>query len=542
MKLSVSLFLTTLGLASIATVNQAVAPPGHWCGKPYGSIRHTPVAPTPQINPSPPVITTTKPGFGVQFRYQPYISTDKVGSLVVNVPSNGNYMIHAALADGTVLLPATPVATTSLTQEIGNVILTKVKPQLTAYEITIIFAQGNITVQKSIVQLYRLPAGPKTVKIDRLYGGIIPSNSKTPIFPWYPYVDFGWITGDTSKDMETNLKALKAMGFNSINPDPTWTNVEQVDQMLKICEEIGLYVQISFRYDYTDLKTVVSDVKRWMSSDAVLTWYSTDEPDGTQWISNKPTVNVYNAIKAADPYHPVSLVLNCQKSAGYYTTTSDIYGTDVYPIGISTKGCNATSGDCGCDFCTGSLTEDIISRTNKYWSDYAAQGVQSVPVWMVLQAFSDPGSWWSRAPTPQEFNVMFWLSIIEGYKAIGFWQYPYIPTNPALQKAHEALATQIATVAPTILSSAQLPTSHIGVSGTGAGSTLLAGAWYSPNGLLVIVVNANKVTTKFTITIADTKASATGKNVVSGATVSLKGGAISSQLATLTAGVYEFKL
>lgn len=189
MKLSVSLFLTTLGLVSIATVNQAVAPPGHWCGKPYGSKRkrarpilpaqvasyqtmsieltlspfpsplgHVPVPPTPQINPDPPVITTTKYGFGVQFRYQPYLSTDSIGSLVVVVPP-GNYTIHAALADGTVLLPATYVPSTSLTQEIKNVILTDVKPQLTAYDTTITFAQGNTAVQKSIVKLYRLPAG-----------------------------------------------------------------------------------------------------------------------------------------------------------------------------------------------------------------------------------------------------------------------------------------------------------------------------------------------------------------------------------------------
>ncbi|RUS18897.1 hypothetical protein BC937DRAFT_88201 [Endogone sp. FLAS-F59071] len=539
MKSSVSLLLTVFGFASIATVGHAGLTPGHWCGKPYGAIRHAPVSPTPDIDPNPPVINTTLPGFGIQYRYQPYLSTDTTGSLVVNVPAKGNYTIKAALADGTILLPATLVTATDLTQEIKNVNLTLVKPQLTAYYTTITFLSGAKIVQKSIVRLYRLPSGPKTVRVDRLYGGIIPANMENPIFPWFPYIDFGWIIG--GKGMEANLKFLKAIGYNSINPDPTWTNVTQVDQMLEICEQLGIYVQISFRYDFTDTQTVISNVKRWMTSNAVLTWYSTDEPDGTQ--TNQNILLKHPAIRATDPYRPVSLVLNCQLSAGYYTDASDIYGTDVYPIGISTKGCNATTGDCGCDLCEGSLTEDIISRTNRYRSDYAAQGVQSIPVWIALQAFLDPGSWWKRSPTPEEFTVMFWLSIIEGYKAIGFWQYPYLPKYKPL---HEVLSTQLNAVGPSqILTSTQLPASHITIKGTGAHSTLFAGAWFSTGGssLLFIVVNANPVLTTFTVAATDAKAiSGNGKEVASGTAVTVENGAVSGKLEALSAGVYTFHL
>ncbi|RUS22571.1 hypothetical protein BC937DRAFT_88447 [Endogone sp. FLAS-F59071] len=524
MKLSLSFLLATVGLASIVGVTDAAAAAtaaaaGLWCGKPYAAA-----------------------GFAAQFRYEPYLSTDTSGSLVVNVPTTGNYTVQVSLSASTVLLPATAVASTGLAQEITGVDLTKVTAQLGVYNVTVTFAVNGVAAQTNTITLYRLPAGPKVVKVDRLYGGIIPANSQTPIFPFGPYIDYGWIVNGS---MQTNLQTLKNAGFNIINPDPTYTDLTSVDQLLQICETLGIYVQISFRYDYTNITEVTSRVQRWSSYNALLTWYSTDEPDGTQWISNAPTISVYHAIKATDPYHPVALVLNCQNSAGYYTGASDIYGTDMYPIGISTTGCTATSGDCGCDECTGSLTADIISRTQKYESDYAAQGVQSIPVWMGLQAFSDPGTWWSRAPTPAEFTVMFWLTIIEGYKAITFWKYPYVPDN-TLAATHTTLAGQLASVGPSyILSSKQLPSSHVTLQ-TGAPTTLFASAWLSADksSLLIITVNGATAATPYTITVADAKqmTSTSGKDVTTGNAVNLNAGVITGNLSALGVGVYTFGL
>ncbi|RUS24115.1 hypothetical protein BC938DRAFT_474097, partial [Jimgerdemannia flammicorona] len=387
-----------------------------------------------------------------------------------------------------------------------------------------------------------LSAGPKTVKIDRLFGGIIPANSQTPIFPFGPYVDFGWIVGGAG--MQDNLQTLKNAGFNFINPDPTYTDLTSMDQLLHICEQLGIYVQVSFRYSYTNTTDVVSRVKRWASYNSVLTWYTTDEPDGQQWTSNQPTITVYNAVKAADPYHPVALVLNCQNTAGYYTGASDIFGTDMYPIGISTKGCDAVSGDCGCDLCTGSLTADLVSRTNKYRSDYAAQGVQSTPVWMGLQAFSDPPTWWARAPTPQEFAVMFWLTIVQGYKAISFWKYPYVPDN-TLTAIHTTLAGQLASIAPTyILSATQLPTSHVTTQGNGS-TTLFAGAWLSieKSSLLTVVINGAAAPAPFVVTVTDAKAiTVKGRDISSGGPVNIAKGVVTGQLPAYGIAVYAFVL
>ncbi|RUS15770.1 hypothetical protein BC938DRAFT_476841, partial [Jimgerdemannia flammicorona] len=154
MKLSIALLLAVFGLVSLAPVTNAAT--GHWCGKPYGA-RHVTVPPTPNVNPNPPVITTTKQGFAAQFRYQPYLSTDAAGSLVVNVPAAGTYTILAKLADGTVLLPATTVPTSDLTQEITGLDLSKVNPQLAAYNVTIVFAANGVAAQTSSITLYKLP-------------------------------------------------------------------------------------------------------------------------------------------------------------------------------------------------------------------------------------------------------------------------------------------------------------------------------------------------------------------------------------------------
>lgn len=52
----------------------------------------------------------------------------------------------------------------------------------------------------------------------------------------------------------------------------------------------------------------INQIKSWPN---LLLWYTGDEPDGTSDPLNA-TVTTYNLIQELDPYHPVSLVLNCQ--------------------------------------------------------------------------------------------------------------------------------------------------------------------------------------------------------------------------------------
>ena len=96
--------------------------------------------------------------------------------------------------------------------------------------------------------------------------------------------------------------------------------------------------------------------------------YISDEPDGAGdhagapvGVSPAQVQAAYDAAKQADPYHPVSLSLNCMESARYYAAAADIVMVDVYPIGISADGCGKTFGCCGCDDCDGHV-DDVAHR------------------------------------------------------------------------------------------------------------------------------------------------------------------------------------
>ena len=64
-------------------------------------------------------------------------------------------------------------------------------------------------------------------------------------------------------------------------------------------------------------------------------WYTADEPDGWQYLLNSTSI-ASQFIKSVDPYHPISLVLNCfDYYFTEYTLDTDIIMQDAYPIGIN---------------------------------------------------------------------------------------------------------------------------------------------------------------------------------------------------------------
>lgn len=69
----------------------------------------------------------------------------------------------------------------------------------------------------------------------------------------------------------------------------------------------------------------------------MLLWYTGDEPDGQVDALNATKIT-YDLVKSLDPYHPVSLCLNC---LNYYfedyTSGADIIMSDPYPIAVNTS-------------------------------------------------------------------------------------------------------------------------------------------------------------------------------------------------------------
>ena len=200
------------------------------------------------------------------------------------------------------------------------------------------------------------------------------------------------------------------------------------------------------RWTYKNLTALSAQVKRLRSRKSLLLWYTADEPDGWGDPLNATTL-AYDAIKELDPYHPVSLVLNCYNfHFKEYTSGTDIVLTDPYPVATNVTWsvqwntpCNTTYGDCGCDNCI-DLFHDIPRRLHAY-KDYQEwlgnveyQGPQ--PLWGVPQAFGG-SEYWSRAPTAAEEVVLDMLFVNHGAKGLVAWTFP---TTMELQEITSQLA------------------------------------------------------------------------------------------------------
>ncbi|CAG8559948.1 13104_t:CDS:10 [Acaulospora morrowiae] len=466
----------------------------------FSSVKPSTIRLPPTCEPIP-IVPNLSNGYTATFRNQPYLSTDSIGSLLVTVTNTTpDIAVKASLDDGTEILAATRINIEENVIEVPFSIA-KIVPKLKAYDVEISFhtEDDDISLHTTYSKLYRLPAGPKTVKVDRLYGGIFTSTNKT-IFPVGPYVDVGgWLA---KGNIRANLQTLKDLNYNIINPDPPYPNISFIHQMFQAADAIGeLYIQYSFRHDYTDTQKVIDQVNQFKNYSSLLTWYIADEPDGEQWINTSAVFEAYEVIKRVDPYHPAALVLNCQHSSAFYADSTDILITDVYPVGINTYHCTEYSGVCGCDNCVGNFSIDIPKRTKKYMADLNLIGRELIVKWMVLQAFYDQNSWWERSPTLHEIRAMWYISIISGYKGLMFWRFPFILEH-SINDQITTLSKRTKDLSDYMLSMSQLPPSHIIIS---PDCNINVGGWISGDQktFLLIMVSGSEEFLKIKITIKD---------------------------------------
>jgi hypothetical protein len=315
-------------------------------------------------------------------------------------------------------------------------------PRVEPYEILMrIFQLRCARTYQASTKFYRLPAredGGSTARLDHKYGSIAvtyspPSEEAVwrPIYPYGFYVDWG---NFLSKGMD-NLVQYASYGYNVIHPTPggganPWGNEKLFDAFLDKVEALGLYVMYDMRWTYMNLSSVREQVNRIKARKSILTWYTADEPDGSGDPLNA-TTDAYEAIRELDPYHPVSLVLNCDDYRyKEYAAGADIVMTDPYPVGINATfstqyqtPCNATYGDCGCDNCAGTF-QDVSRRLDTFRGYQDALAVEPPkPVWGVPQAFGG-SEYWSRRPTAAEEAVMAVLSVNHGATGLVAWDFP----------------------------------------------------------------------------------------------------------------------
>ena len=374
---------------------------------------------------------------------QPYYNTTYDEGAGHSVPFS-RLFIDIAVADmGLDLVSHANVSINSTSNEL-QFSLNKIPARMEPYTITLTGAsQDGDQSYNAETQLWILPSrsdGGSVTKVDSLYGGLLAqdiltdSTAWTPLFPYSYYVSWdGWLEKSIN-----NVDIFKSYGYNMIHIVPNAGlpnaafNFTELDMFLERCDELGLWVMFDMRWTYKNLSAVEYQVNQLKTRKSLLLWYTGDEPDGATDPLNA-TKLAYDTIKSLDPWHPVSLVLNCYNFYyEEYTSGADIILSDVYPIGTNTSFsgpwgtiCNTTYGDCGCDDCNGNF-EDISIRLDRfaeyqYWIDGPPKTFWGVPM-----AFGNE-SYWSRYPTADEEVVMNMLSINHNAKAIVMWDFPTQP-------------------------------------------------------------------------------------------------------------------
>lgn len=293
----------------------------------------------------------------------------------------------------------------------------------------------------------------------------------------------------------STLDEFASMGYNVIHIAPTGdlSNVPfpwaEFEPYLNRADELGLYFQYDPRWSYTNLTEMINQVTHMRTHPSMLLWYTGDEPDGKGNPLNATSI-AYNTIRTLDPYHPVSLALNCYNF--YYqdhAAGAEIIMSDPYPISTNTSYssvygtvCNSTYGCCGCDDCNG-IFEDISSRLDNF-AHYDDIIGWSKTHWGVPQAVG-ANTFWTRFPTAAEEVVMSMLSINHAAKGIVLWDFP---TTTAIANVTAQLAKVLTSEMVTgLLLGAQL-VQTLGVSGA---SRVDAAAWIGREKMLLSIINLN---------------------------------------------------
>ncbi|KAJ4413507.1 hypothetical protein N0V82_008494 [Gnomoniopsis sp. IMI 355080] len=422
-----------------------------WCGKAYRETNSS-------FDPGgwfedPAVTSTPSLRLKAKSRMSIYLDTDAAASVLVDAEVV-YYQIGEPISEAFLTNPAQTLRVTisseglslgSAALDVGStdnevpISLKDLTPRLDPYSLTIQAVLANSTVYTASTNLSYLPypeSYGSVARLDNLYGGTYAQRGKNSswveIYPYTYYVQWSlyWDANvSTLNDFSSSYNMIHIVPTGTLGDSPfPW---DQFQPYLDRAAELGIWLQYDILWTPDNLTSMTEQVTRLREHPSILSWYQSDEPDGKSNPLNSTGI-AYNLIKELDPYHPISLALNCYDFYYEdYAAGADIITPDVYPISTNTSYstvyetvCNATYGCCGCDDCGAGPTvfSDIPLRLDEFRRRDGLIGWAKTQ-WFAPQAFGNE-SFWTRYPTADELNVMTLLGVNHGAKGIVMWDYP----------------------------------------------------------------------------------------------------------------------
>jgi hypothetical protein len=182
-----------------------------------------------------------------------------------------------------------------------------------------------------------------------------------------------------------------------------------------------------------DVAGVRAEVDSFKGYTALRGWYLADEPTSGRTMSPATGVRLYNAIKLADPVHPVAIAFNASEDPAPYVDAMDVLMWDYYPLMAGSA-----------DFSNLGAWHTALVAAAKRWRPR----VRFVPI---IQAFGPTNGRYTkfRLPTASEERYMVVSALQTGVDGLFFWaRYAADPVWRAT--ALDPLMSEIAPVLPAV--------------------------------------------------------------------------------------------
>ena len=398
-----------------------------------------------------------------------YYTIEKTGELLVQIPASagGRALALNVHHDGRHIVKAYPVGPRRpaiVPFPLDG--LAKGETDLTCE----LVADGGVRADGS-ARVRKLAPKANAVKIDRLTGGVIVDG--------LPFLPFGFYCYSPVQPTLAEEEVVRGFVMMSPYQDNAPETRPQRRAYMDRCAKLGMKVHYqllsiaggggvySANADEAAKKRALleAEVAAFRDHPALLAWYISDEPTGAK-VPPERLAKTRAAIKAIDPYHPVTVVFMAPNAAKRYADAMDLVMTDIYPIP------HAPLKN------TGSATALLVKRF-----------ALDKPVWFVPQAFGG-NEWWRREPTAQEERIMTYLPVIRGATGIQYFirhGQNGFPKSTNVWAECGRLALEMAELAPAILSAEPRPEVAC------TPDTVAVAAWRDRGVITVLAANTRNV-------------------------------------------------